>query len=143
MRRLSSLSSTTRIFLLGISVPFPVASAASGIALRGPIPDCPCQLRAQYAATLSDSQPSSAPHSVRNLTCGSPSLYFRLMSVRTRFPPSPTGALHIGAVRTALFNYLFARRHGGALVLRVEDTDRERSTPESTAIILEGLTWLG
>ncbi len=65
------------------------------------------------------------------------------MSVRTRFPPSPTGALHIGAVRTALFNYLFARHHGGALVLRIEDTDRERSTPESTAIILDGLRWLG
>jgi glutamyl-tRNA synthetase len=64
------------------------------------------------------------------------------MSVRTRFPPSPTGALHIGAVRTALFNYLFARHHGGAIVLRIEDTDRERSTPESTAIILEGLGWL-
>jgi glutamyl-tRNA synthetase len=65
------------------------------------------------------------------------------MSVRTRFPPSPTGALHIGAVRTALFNYLFARHHGGALVLRIEDTDRERSTPESTATILDGLGWLG
>jgi glutamyl-tRNA synthetase len=65
------------------------------------------------------------------------------MSVRTRFPPSPTGALHIGSVRTALFNYLFARHHGGAFVLRVEDTDRERSTAESTAGILEGLSWLG
>jgi glutamyl-tRNA synthetase len=64
------------------------------------------------------------------------------MSVRTRFPPSPTGALHIGSVRTALFNYLFARHHGGAFVLRIEDTDRERSTPESTAAILEGLQWL-
>jgi glutamyl-tRNA synthetase len=65
------------------------------------------------------------------------------MPVRTRFPPSPTGAMHIGSVRTALFNYLFARHHGGAFVLRVEDTDRERSTPESTAGILDGLTWLG
>ena len=65
------------------------------------------------------------------------------MSVRTRFPPSPTGALHIGSVRTALFNYLFARHHGGAFVLRIEDTDRERSTPESTAAILEGMQWLG
>ena len=64
------------------------------------------------------------------------------MSVRTRFPPSPTGALHIGSVRTALFNYLFARHHGGAFVLRIEDTDRERSTPESTAAILEGMQWL-
>src|SRR5436190_10751675 len=64
------------------------------------------------------------------------------MSVRTRFPPSPTGALHIGSVRTGLFNYLFARHHGGAFVLRIEDTDRERSTPESTAAILEGMQWL-
>jgi glutamyl-tRNA synthetase len=65
------------------------------------------------------------------------------MSVRTRFPPSPTGALHIGSVRTAIFNHLFARRHGGAFVLRVEDTDRERSTPEATATILEAMQWLG
>jgi glutamyl-tRNA synthetase len=65
------------------------------------------------------------------------------MSVRTRFPPSPTGYLHIGGARTALFNYLFARRHGGAFVLRIEDTDRERSTPESTEAILQSLTWLG
>ncbi len=65
------------------------------------------------------------------------------MSVRTRFPPSPTGALHIGSVRTGLFNYLFARHHGGAFVLRIEDTDRERSTPESTAAILEAMQWLG
>ena len=64
------------------------------------------------------------------------------MSVRTRFPPSPTGALHIGSVRTALFNYLFARHHGGTFVLRIEDTDRERSTPESTTAILEGMQWL-
>src|SRR6185503_10834913 len=64
------------------------------------------------------------------------------MSVRTRFPPSPTGALHIGSVRTALFNYLFARHHDGAFVLRIEDTDQERSTPESTKTILEGLQWL-
>src|SRR5213594_1764170 len=65
------------------------------------------------------------------------------MSVRTRFAPSPTGALHIGSVRTALSSYLFARHHGGAFVLRIEDTDRERSTEESTRAILEGLGWLG
>ena len=65
------------------------------------------------------------------------------MSVRTRFAPSPTGALHIGSVRTALFSYLFARHHGGAFVLRIEDTDRERSTEESTRAILESLEWLG
>jgi len=65
------------------------------------------------------------------------------MSVRTRFAPSPTGFLHIGGARTALFNFLYARRHGGTLVLRIEDTDRERSTPESIAAILDGLGWLG
>jgi glutamyl-tRNA synthetase len=65
------------------------------------------------------------------------------MSVRTRFAPSPTGTLHIGGVRTALFNYLFARHHGGVFALRIEDTDRERSTPESIAAILDGMRWLG
>ena len=64
-------------------------------------------------------------------------------SVVTRFAPSPTGYLHIGGGRTALFNWLFARGHGGKFLLRIEDTDRERSTPEATAAILRGLTWLG
>ena len=71
------------------------------------------------------SQPQSAPQIV------------------TRFAPSPTGYLHIGGGRTALFNWLFARGHGGKFLLRIEDTDRERSTPEATAAILRGLTWLG
>ncbi|MBK5094472.1 MAG: glutamate--tRNA ligase, partial [Deltaproteobacteria bacterium] len=61
----------------------------------------------------------------------------------TRFAPSPTGYLHIGGARTALFNRLFARRNGGKFLLRVEDTDRERSTPEAVKAILEGMTWLG
>jgi len=64
------------------------------------------------------------------------------MTVRTRIAPSPTGLLHIGTVRTALFNFLFARHHGGQFLLRVEDTDRQRSTPEATQVILEGLAWL-
>lgn len=63
--------------------------------------------------------------------------------VRVRFAPSPTGYLHIGGVRTALFNWLWARHNGGSFVLRIEDTDQERSTPESKAIILESLKWLG
>ena len=63
--------------------------------------------------------------------------------VVTRFAPSPTGYLHIGGGRTALFNWLFARGQGGTFLLRIEDTDRERSTPEATAAILRGLTWLG
>ncbi len=65
------------------------------------------------------------------------------MTVRTRFAPSPTGYLHIGGARTALFSWLHARRHGGAFVLRIEDTDQERSTVESVNAILEGMTWLG
>ncbi|MEM6669652.1 MAG: glutamate--tRNA ligase [Pseudomonadota bacterium] len=64
-------------------------------------------------------------------------------SVVTRFAPSPTGFLHIGGARTALFNWLFARRNGGRFVLRIEDTDRERSTPEATEAIFEGMRWLG
>ncbi len=64
-------------------------------------------------------------------------------AVRTRFAPSPTGYLHIGGARTALYSWLFARRHGGTFVLRVEDTDRERSTPESIQAIMDGMAWLG
>jgi len=65
------------------------------------------------------------------------------MTVRTRFAPSPTGMLHIGGVRTALFCWLYARRHGGRFILRIEDTDRERSTPEAVQAILDGMQWLG
>src|SRR5256885_15972686 len=65
------------------------------------------------------------------------------MSVRTRFAPSPTGFLHIGGARTALFSWAYARRHGGKFILRVEDTDLERSTGESVNAILEGMQWLG
>jgi len=66
-----------------------------------------------------------------------------MTSPRVRFAPSPTGYLHVGGARTALFNWLFARHTGGTHVLRIEDTDRERSTPEHTRVILDGLTWLG
>ena len=65
------------------------------------------------------------------------------MNVRTRFAPSPTGFLHIGGARTALFNWLYARHHDGIFVLRVEDTDRERSTEQAVTAILEGMRWLG
>ncbi|HUG38617.1 MAG TPA: glutamate--tRNA ligase [Candidatus Limnocylindrales bacterium] len=63
--------------------------------------------------------------------------------VRVRFPPSPTGFLHVGGARTALFNWAFARHHGGVFILRIEDTDRSRSTDEYTQSILEALEWLG
>ena len=65
------------------------------------------------------------------------------MSVRVRFAPSPTGPLHIGGVRTALYNYLFARKHGGTFILRIEDTDRTRYVPGAEAYIQEALQWLG
>ena len=65
------------------------------------------------------------------------------MAIVTRFAPSPTGLLHVGGVRTALFSWLYARRMGGKFILRVEDTDRERSTDEAVRVILEGMQWLG
>src|SRR3982074_2541183 len=67
----------------------------------------------------------------------------RAMTVVTRFAPSPTGFLHIGGARTALFNWLYARHTGGKMLLRIEDTDRERSTEARLAPILDGLSWLG
>ena len=66
-----------------------------------------------------------------------------MSDVRVRFAPSPTGYLHIGGARTALYNWLYARKHNGTFVLRIEDTDEERSTRESIDEILDGLTWLG
>jgi glutamyl-tRNA synthetase len=65
------------------------------------------------------------------------------MKVRTRFAPSPTGYLHVGGARTALFSWAYARRHGGQFILRIEDTDLERSTAESVQAILDGMSWLG
>jgi len=65
------------------------------------------------------------------------------MTVRTRFAPSPTGFLHIGGARTALFSWAFAKKHGGTFILRIEDTDVARSTPEAVQAILDGMQWLG
>src|SRR5262245_6694764 len=64
-------------------------------------------------------------------------------TVRTRFAPSPTGYLHIGGVRTALFNWLFARHHGGQFILRIDDTDQQRNVAEALQPILDGFRWLG
>ena len=63
--------------------------------------------------------------------------------VRVRFAPSPTGPLHIGGVRTALFNYLFAKKHGGDFILRIEDTDQGRYVPGAEQYIVEAMSWLG
>ena len=65
------------------------------------------------------------------------------MTIRVRFAPSPTGYLHVGGARTALFHWLFARHHGGDFVLRIEDTDRDRSKPEHNETIKNALGWLG
>jgi glutamyl-tRNA synthetase len=81
---------------------------------------------------------SSAPSG--NLPAADPS---QAAQVRVRFAPSPTGYLHVGGARTALFNWLFARKHGGTLILRIEDTDAERNRPELVEGILDGLRWLG
>ncbi|NBP05497.1 MAG: glutamate--tRNA ligase, partial [Bacteroidetes bacterium] len=63
--------------------------------------------------------------------------------VRVRFAPSPTGPLHIGGVRTALYNFLFARKHSGTMILRIEDTDQNRFVPGAEAYIIEALKWVG
>src|ERR1700742_3009729 len=94
------------------------------------------------------SQPFSTPRSMAlsrppaGDTCA-PISMVDPMSMRVRFAPSPTGALHIGGARTALYNWLLARGQGGTLVLRIEDTDRERSTEENVEQILDALGWLG
>jgi glutamyl-tRNA synthetase len=84
-----------------------------------------CARRSRTAPGLGDPKPKST------------------MSVVVRFAPSPTGYLHIGGARTALFNFLFARHHGGRFLLRIEDTDRQRSTEDAIAAIFDGLSWLG
>ncbi|HXV75089.1 MAG TPA: glutamate--tRNA ligase family protein, partial [Candidatus Polarisedimenticolaceae bacterium] len=66
-----------------------------------------------------------------------------MATVRVRFAPSPTGFLHVGGARTALFNWLFARKHGGQFILRIDDTDRQRNVEEALAPILHGLRWCG
>ena len=77
------------------------------------------------------------------LALGVLAAYTSRMTVRTRFAPSPTGYLHVGGARTALFNWLFARKHGGVFVLRVEDTDEARNTDEARQAIFDGMSWLG
>ena len=83
--------------------------------------------------------PSSTKSKFKSYLCTK----FNEMSVRVRFAPSPTGPLHIGGVRTALFNYLFAKKHGGTFYLRIEDTDQTRFVPGAEAYIFEALEWLG
>src|SRR3954452_15590953 len=78
-----------------------------------------------------------------SMETGRPDRVADCVQMRVRFAPSPTGYLHIGGARTALYNWLLARGQGGEFLLRIEDTDRERSTPENVEVIYEGLRWLG
>src|SRR5918995_7183128 len=97
--------------------------------------------RGDWPHTCIASQPRST---ARSCACTRPPAVetWAPMSIRVRFAPSPTGVLHIGGARTALYNWLLARGRGGKLVLRIEDTDRERSTPENTEQILDALRYL-
>src|SRR5918992_245773 len=99
------------------------------------------QVRGDCPQTCIASQPRST---ARSCACTRPPAVetWAPMSMRVRFAPSPTGVLHIGGARTALYNWLLARGRGGAFVLRIEDTDRERSTPENVEQILAALRWL-
>src|SRR5437762_14108265 len=123
MRRLSSLSSTTRIF-------FNITSPLSP---------------SQYAGVPRESQTRAKRITcgVNALTCLRPSDYVPSMTVRTRFAPSPSGYLHIGGARAALFNPLFARHHGGRFILRIAATAAGRPTPASLQATLDGLCRLG
>ena len=107
-------------------------------------------MRGDWLNTWIASQPMSCPRSqaftsppaVDTWAPISTADEYRSKRMRVRFAPSPTGQLHIGGARTALYNWLLARKHGGTLVLRIEDTDRERSTPENVEQILDALRWL-
>ena len=96
-----------------------------------------------YGDVLARPVPRVLPHARLPLPPHSVALMLHAMPVRVRFAPSPTGYLHVGGARTALFNWLFARREGGKFLLRIEDTDKARSSDENTQVILDGLTWLG
>ena len=94
------------------------------------------------ACAIAITGPVQAP-SIRSKARASNRPLASLVTTRTRFAPSPTGYLHIGGVRTALFNWLFARRHGGQFLLRIDDTDAERNVESALAPILHGFRWLG
>src|SRR5687768_9112002 len=105
-------------------------------------------MRGLWLKTWIASHPRSTPRSTALAippaveTCAPISIVGNSSPPRLRFAPSPTGALHIGGARTALYNWLLARQVGGALVLRIEDTDRERSVPENVDQILDAMRWL-
>src|SRR6478735_4221655 len=124
---------------------------------RSPCSSCatPCSRSAARPTTTASCAPSptrcrpmsstspTRPSSTSTGTAGTRSSRFPEVTVRVRFAPSPTGFLHLGSARTALFNWLWARHVGGEMLLRIEDTDRERSQPELIEVIFDALRWLG
>src|SRR5688572_1810488 len=108
------------------------ASSCSRIQMRAPV----------ISPRLTGQQRSPTYVALFRRNCGQIRTFPEPMTVVTRFAPSPTGYLHIGGARTALFNWLFAKHHGGKYLLRIEDTDRQRSTEGAIAAIFDGLGWL-
>src|ERR687884_940122 len=100
------------------------------------------QFRSTPRCTAFAGPPAGETCAPMSMESGRPRFMACCVQMRVRFAPSPTGALHIGGARTALYNWLLARGRGGELVLRIEDTDRERSTPENVEQIFEALRWL-
>src|SRR3954471_15804612 len=113
---------------------------ARGLWLKNWIASQPRSLPRSTAFAGPPAGETCAPMSMRS---GRPRFMACCVQMRVRFAPSPTGALHIGGARTALYNWLLARGSGGEFLLRIEDTDRERSTPENIEQILDALRWLG
>src|SRR4051812_48609338 len=125
-------------------MPSPIATGSQSIQRpRSASSCCSIQVRAPAISPRLTGQARSPTYgALFRPNCGKTRALPESMTVVTRFAPSPTGYLHIGGARTALFNWLFARHHGGKYLLRIEDTDRARSTDAAVAAILDGLSWL-
>src|SRR3954463_14308211 len=101
------------------------------------------QVRSTPRCTAFAGPPAGETCAPMSMESGRPRRMTNCVQMRVRFAPSPTGALHIGGARTALYNWLLARRHGGRFLLRIEDTDQARSTQAAIDAILDGMRWLG
>src|SRR3954466_3726783 len=126
-------------------MPSPIATGSQSIQRpRSASSCCSIQMRAPAISPRLTGQARSPTYgALFRPNCGKTRALPESMTVVTRFAPSPTGYLHIGGARTALFNWLFARHHGGKYLLRIEDTDRARSTEPAIDAIFDGLRWLG
>src|SRR5689334_13535430 len=125
-------------------MPNPIATGSHSIQrLRSASNCCRIQSRAAISPRLAGQRRSPTYGALFRRNCGQIRTSPEPMTIVTRFAPSPTGYLHIGGARTALFNWLFARHHGGKYLLRIEDTDRARSTQAAIDAILDSLSWLG